>query len=288
MGTADGGDPGAAVTGASVPGAGAGASARLALLCWAAEQIGPVATPNGAGAVQGSLAPPAWVSARYRLCGWITGEDSAFGLSAGRVFYGWVLADGPAYVLVLRGTESAIEWLVDFDFPPRSGYRLGGEVESGFYGLYETLDFQPVGGAAGLLLAGVARLVGADPLAITGHSLGAAIATYATVELAEAGVHVSGRFIASPRPGDAGFADAFAARVTDAVDYHYAPDIVGDVPIGFGYSPLHCVETIPTNPRVPDNPASNHHATHYAWELDPASLEVLPEAERAAVMAGLT
>ncbi len=288
MGTADGGDPGAAVTGASVPGAGAGASARLALLCWAAEQIGPVATPNGAGAVQGSLAPPAWVSARYRLCGWITGEDSAFGLSAGRVFYGWVLWSDAGYVLVLRGTESAIEWLVDFDFPPRSGYRLGGEVESGFYGLYETLDFQPVGGAAGLLLAGVARLVGADPLAITGHSLGAAIATYATVELAEAGAHVSGRFIASPRPGDAGFADAFAARVTDAVDYHYAPDIVGDVPIGFGYSPLHCVETIPTNPRVPDNPASNHHATHYAWELDPASLEVLPEAERAAVMAGLT
>ncbi|HET9109075.1 MAG TPA: hypothetical protein VFN79_18005 [Steroidobacteraceae bacterium] len=264
------------------------AAARLALLCWAAEQIGPVATPNGAGAVAASLAPPAWVTERYHLCGWITGEDSAFGLSAGRVFYGWVLADGPAYVLVLRGTESAIEWLVDFDFPPRSGYRLGGEVESGFYGLYETLDFQPAGGAAWPLLPGVRSLVGWAPLTITGHSLGAALATYATVELAEAAMHVAGRFIASPRPGDAGFADAFAARVTDAVDYHYAPDIVGDVPAGFGYSPLHCVETIPANLRVPDNPASNHHAVHYAWLLDPASLEVLPEAEREAVMAGLT
>ena len=275
------------MTGTNVPGAGAAASARLALLCWAAEQVGPVATPNGAGAVAASLAPPAWVAERYRLCGWITGEDSAFGLSAGRVFYGWVLADGAAYVLVLRGTEDATEWLIDFDVMPRSAYRLGGEVESGFYGLYETLDFQPVGGAAGPLLAGVSGLDWPAPIVVTGHSLGAALATYATVELAEAGMRVAGRFIASPRPGDAGFADAFAARVADAVDYHYAPDIVGDVPVGFGYSPLHCVETIPANPRVPDNPASNHHATHYAWELDPASLEVLPEAERAAVMAGL-
>ncbi|MGC8520036.1 MAG: lipase family protein [Steroidobacteraceae bacterium] len=275
-------------------------AAHLALLCWAAEQVGPVPLPHGAAVDAAKLAPPAWIADRYRLAGWITGDDRTWFSEPPRTFYGWLLEAASGYVVVLRGTESVAEWLIDADFPPRIAHHLGGEVESGFYGLYTTLALEPEPETVGLptaLIPALRAYCAGRHVTVTGHSLGAALATYATLDLAAArvqsgpaapgGEQVTGVFIASPHPGDREFAAAFAATVKDAVDYHYQPDLVGDVPWGMGYTALECVETIPANPAIPDNPASNHHAVHYAWLLCSAALDVLPEAERAAVLAGI-
>lgn len=278
-------------------------AALLALYCWGAEAAGPVEMPpvaaqDGAGAAILSGGPPlpAWMSARLGLIGWITGLDALLegwlNLDPRRVFYGWLCLDlGGELVLILRGTQSFAEWAIDGEFLPQSVHPVKGDVETGFWSLFQTLEFRDLSGMDHPFCTGVARAVGPGAaITVTGHSLGAALATYAAETLAtdeDARCAVRGRFIASPRPGDGVFSQWFGTVVPDHMVYAYAPDLVPRVPYGFGYAALANVATLPENPRVPDNPASNHHALHYAWLLDPDALDVLPEEERDAVLAGL-
>lgn len=268
------------------------AAARLALLCAAAEAIGPVsapncpvAAPNAPGSAYVGPAPPAWVLAEYAVAGWIVGEDVVLGIETGRVFWGWLLTTETETVTVLRGTEDASEWAADAEGWPVESPGMPGMVEQGFASIYETLELVPASGAVpdgGTALAmgvapvasAIAAAVGRRRVTVTGHSLGACLAEYLTYELAGLLPGVRGRYFESPRPGDAAFAAAFQARVTDYRVWRYAPDLVPDLPPW--NTPLADVTVLPANPAICDTPLCNHHAVNVAWLIDPAATEIVP------------
>ena len=266
-------------------------AARLAVYCYGAETVGPVSMPSrtaqaptGEAIASGGPPLPPWMASRLSILGWVTGRDALFegylNLDAHRVFYGWVCRepDGGA-LLILRGTQSVAEWAIDAEFMPRSAHPVRGEVETGFWSLFQTLEVRDLAGADYPFAIGVARAVGAGAaLTVTGHSLGAALATYAAEALVtdDAHMRVRGRFIASPRPGDRQFAAWFASVVQDYAVYAYDPDIVPRVPRWLGYAHLQAWIEIARSGAVADSPANNHHALTYAWLLDPAALDVLP------------
>lgn len=219
---------------------------------------------------------PGWV-----IRGYVTACDALFvrrlpmGIGA-RVFYGYLAESAVlpgTFVLVIRGTADMVEWAIDAKFL-QVRHPLGGYAEDGFYRLWQTLSFRKPGGPNTDLGTGIASAVGSGSITVIGHSLGAALATYTTIDLAaNHGLRdrIRGRFFASPRPGDQGFADAFAAHVKDAVAYVYERDRVPEVPLGFGYLPLHCMRLITrqtSQALIVDDPVAAHHIYCYCAELD--------------------
>jgi pimeloyl-ACP methyl ester carboxylesterase len=125
-----------------------------------------------------------------------------------------------------------------------------GNVEQGFYGIYRSLVLADVHGAViGPLAATLPAFVGAkDAVVVAGHSLGAPLATYLTLDLAGGGLkgRVSGCYFASPHPGDQAFATLFDHVVgQNYVIYNYLLDIAPRVPpTELAYRPLSAVRMI--------------------------------------------
>ncbi len=197
--------------------------ADVALLSLAAEQ----AFAANQAALTPSL-PDFWSD--WTIQGWITGTDTAF--SVGRfklaqrdVFYGWLLERKGEFVAAIRGTGSPLEWWIDSLWMPRRAHPVAGRVESGFWSVYQSMR------------------IGKTPisqihdwtngkLTIVGHSLGAALATYLTFDVAqEAGSDVRGIFVASPHPGDKRFSAAFGKTAPNHVLYRNMRDVVPRVPV---------------------------------------------------------
>ena len=147
-----------------------------------------------------------------------------------RVFFG-VLArnngDQTSYVAVIRGTDGFVEWIIDAEFllipHPR---HAGVQVEQGFRNIAS--DDKPAADPTTGLTThqnaaeGVAQLVGISTLVVIGHSLGSALATYFTDDLADRlGSRVSACLFASPRTGDFAWASLFAATVKDYRLFNY-------------------------------------------------------------------
>jgi len=212
----------------------------LAMDCHLREPLAIAPTPD-------PRIEPDWI-----LRGYITGVD-AVGRACGpmelggtRTCYGLFLesaATRGSFVAAIRGTHGLIEWAEDAEFLLTS-HPMGGHVEAGFWGIYLTMGYLPVGAVTEVPLAeGIAAYGGT--VTVVGHSLGGALATYLTLDLA-ARTNVRGRFFASARPGDAGFAEIFDRAVADYVCYTRTVDIVPHVPIG--YTPLrNAVEITPTS-----------------------------------------
>ncbi|EJA0166393.1 hypothetical protein MQB33_003454 [Salmonella enterica subsp. enterica serovar Sandiego] len=95
------------------------------------------------------------------------------------------------------------------------------------------------GGESRPLAAGTARTVATAAVTVLGHSLGAALATYLTAELAALmpASRVSACLFASPKPGDGDFASYFRHSVPHYQSFSYQNDIVPLTP-PLGYSPL--------------------------------------------------
>ena len=114
-------------------------------------------------------------------------------------------------------------------------------VEQGFWNIYQTMSLaDPTTGLTTHQNAaeGVAQLVGISTLVVVGHSLGSALATYFTDDLADRlGSRVSACLFASPRTGDSAWASLFAATVKDYRLFNYTLDIVTHVPT-LGYATL--------------------------------------------------
>jgi triacylglycerol lipase len=207
----------------------------------------------------GSLCPP--VDARIAAAGWtvvayLTALDVVFPPKGAasqrlsrdplkRVFFGFLArsgADPSAYAAVVRGTEGIVEWAIDAEFllvpHPR---HLGAHVEQGFWDIYQTMSLADA--ATGQTThpkaaEGIALTVGTRTVTVVGHSLGRALATYLTSDLAERlESKVSACLFASPRTGDQAWADLFAATVTDYSLFNYILDIVPHVPT-IGYAAL--------------------------------------------------
>jgi triacylglycerol lipase len=221
----------------------------------------------------------------WMLHGYITGLDAilrseaALELSEGRVCYGLLLeaaASPGEFVVAIRGTANVMEWAIDAEFS-LSEHPLAGKVESGFWTLYESMSFRTPGGKDVPLASGVADAIGEGVVTVVGHSLGGALATYLTLDLAERpGLRVRARFFASPRPGNGAFADLFDKTVADYLCWTYILDAVPHVPLGFGYSPLHnLVEIRPSDSqaRIAFGLGPSHHLVCYLAELDFALLD---------------
>jgi hypothetical protein len=142
------------------------------------------------------------------------------------------LADG--VVLAFRGTlpfdihshQTLLDWLNDFNADPVNADGYPGTVHSGFLGaltplrdrLVAEVQRQRVGPAA------------AQPLLITGHSKGGAMAPLAAWRLHTAlGIPVKVVTFAGARPGNLAFESAYDALI-DHTRYEYADDIVPHLP----------------------------------------------------------
>jgi len=117
---------------------------------------------------------------------------------------------GEACVVAFRGTDTLIGWAQDFDslklaeFPGCSFRGKPCGVGMGFLQNYQTI----AGAIQGRLSAiGCTK---STPLHVTGHSLGAALATLALFDLHRLGYNVSKAYtFGQPRVGNSAFAGAF-------------------------------------------------------------------------------
>ena len=208
-----------------------------------------------------TLTPPpsADFPAGYQLTAWVTMRDFILG-STDPVFYGFIaqsMTDATQFVLAIRGTSNGVEWWDDFNAAIKTPFKVPGcgSVGAGFARIYETLEvierptgaatapavarsLKPIGGFCQQVAALVRRHVAATARAtagdasgsieITGHSLGAALATLYTLEnaLTDKIPNPGLCTFASPFVGDSAFAAAFNGLGLTSWRIVNAPDIV--------------------------------------------------------------
>jgi hypothetical protein len=248
----------------------------------------------------GSLNPPAdprIAASGWTIVGYLTAQDvlipspSAPRQRLGvdptkRVFFGFLAsntADPTSFVAVVRGTEGIIEWLIDAEFllipHPR---HAGVQVEQGFWNIYQTMSLADA--ATGLTThqnaaEGIAKVVGGGTVTVTGHSLGSALATYLTDDLAERmGASASACLFASPRSGDAAWAALFAASVKAYQLFNYILDLVIHVPAP-GYATLPnatVIQPATAQAGIRLDIFCNHHVICYCAMIDIAATRLAP------------
>jgi predicted lipase len=181
---------------------------------------------------------------------------------------GFILADSGTIVVCMKGTNDLKSALVDAAFF-QAGYPYKGfmkkffefllffigkeKVHAGFLAAYATVR-QDVVSTVSVLLKQKKREV-----FVTGHSLGAALATLAAYDISstcrvDAGLYTFG----SPRVGNPLFAKNFNARVTRAYRVKNGDDAVGCVPFeelayknhSLHYSHVGVLEQLDTNGQI--------------------------------------
>jgi hypothetical protein len=212
--------------------------------------------------------PSADFPAGYQLIAWINMRDFILG-STDPVFYGFIarsMTDASQFVLAIRGTLNGVEWWDDANAAIKTPFKVPGcgSVGAGFARIYDTLEVieRPTGAATaaqslrsiGGFCQQVAALVRRHSAAtvratardtsgsieITGHSLGAALATLYTLEnaLTEKIPNPGLCTFASPFVGDSTFASAFNGLGLTSWRIVNTPDIVPKLPpeiLGFAH-----------------------------------------------------
>ena len=157
--------------------------------------------------VGGSLTPPAapgLTAAGWTIRAYITGNDTLFAkgplqLKGDVVYYGYLAERAPGELAaVIRGTDDFVEWVEDGEFPPipyapqvpLPATQTSILVEQGFWTLYASMQLiSPTGAALGALAPAITNTAGSTGMVtVVGHSLGAALATYLTLDLARGGL----------------------------------------------------------------------------------------------------
>lgn len=145
------------------------------------------------------------------------------------VFIGFALTSDTHNIIVFRGTTNPKEWIANFqarqsDFGGAGAVQ--GQVHTGFLRLYEQLAPQ--------VRAIASRFSTAVPCYVAGHSLGGALATLATADLAENNRTLRPQLqlysYAAPRVGDLAFAQSLAAIAPNAFRVFNLSDLVPMVP----------------------------------------------------------
>jgi len=147
-----------------------------------------------------------------------TGCTDPVHLMANNLPFGFVAQLNGDTFVAIRGTEEKAEWYADFTFPQ---VNLGwGSVEQGFWNIYRQFQDamkEAVRGAGGRVI-------------VTGHSLGAALAVLATIDLTQNVGKPEMYSFAGPRVGDLRFAEQFDSLVARAYRIVNTEDIVTTVP----------------------------------------------------------
>lgn len=226
-------------------------------------------------------APDPRLSPNWKICGYICGTDALFRLhssiqlDADTVFYGF-LAQSTAkpddFVAVIRGTDGIVEWIEDAQFVPIPD-SAGGHVEQGFWQVYQSLKLR-MAGTMQDIVSGLEKAVGSGKLTVIGHSLGSALGTYLTLDLAGSThlkQNVEACLFASPQTGDGTFVSRFANTVGKYKLFNYVLDVVPWVPRGLGYETLPgatWITPFDAQARIRCNVLCNHHILSYCAMLD--------------------
>jgi Lipase (class 3) len=212
-----------------------------------------------------TLTPPpsADFPAGYQLTAWINMRDFILG-STDPVFYGFIaqsMTDASQFVLAIRGTLNGVEWWDDVNAAIKIPFKVPGcgSVGAGFARIYDTLEVieRPAGAVMASPVAQSLRSIGGfcqqvaalvrhhsaatarapaieilGSVEITGHSLGAALATLYTLENGRTDkIPIAGLCtFASPLVGDATFASAFDGLGLTSWRIVNSPDIVPKLP----------------------------------------------------------
>ena len=227
---------------------------------------------------------PRVTAAGWTIVAYVTGQDAILPpkgqLGGGdRVYYGFLAqnnTDPTQFVAVVRGTNGFVEWVEDAEFVPVPWPRdRTATVEQGFWGIYDSMTLvRPSGAPIGNKVAdGVTQMVQGAKVMVIGHSLGSALATYLSLDLAKGpiGNRVSACLFASPQTGDAALTTKYDATVNDYRVFNYILDLVPRVPLGLGY------QTLPRTTVLQPSTAEasikvdilcNHHVISYVSMLD--------------------
>lgn len=137
-------------------------------------------------------------------------------------------------IVVIRGTESGLDWLADFEFVLKSFHEVpnGGKTEIGFSNLYRSMkiEYEDPGMPGESLIAQLDRLPAGTKLVVTGHSLGSSLAILHAFVAGSKQIDVELITFASPRVGNRAFVDAFERMNIKNTRIFNHPDIVPKVP----------------------------------------------------------
>jgi hypothetical protein len=232
------------------------------------------------------------IASDWTIAAYITGTDTLLPrgikgplqLTGTTVCYGYVATDAAGgMVVAIRGTDGFVEWVEDGEFvpipyAPPTPFPAGQPattVEQGFWGVYASLRLvEPSGAPLGSLAPAIVTLAGgAGPVTVVGHSLGSALATYLTLDLARSslGARVAACLFASPHTGNQGFVTLFDESVADYRLFNYILDIVPRVPLGLGYQPLPrrtVIQPAGAEAVIKLDIGCNHHVICYCAMLD--------------------
>ncbi|CAM4019692.1 lipase family protein [Paenibacillus alkaliterrae] len=156
----------------------------------------------------------------------LAGGFTAKGVDNSEERFGFVLTSERASVLAFRGSGSAVDWVADF-IAQQTSYRPvknAGLTHKGFTDIYMSARNQ---------IINIVKQLPADrPLFVTGHSLGGALATLASIDLA-----VNSAFnnpivytFGAPRVGDPRFVSKYNATVASHWRFQNEFDIVPHLP----------------------------------------------------------
>lgn len=162
-------------------------------------------------------------------------KNATWNLGTGYQELGSLIADGERFgfvarnlttqnvFVVFRGTETLMDWLANLSF--HQVPHAWGMVERGFSDLYRQCSIS--------VIAAVKRVPANSSVFVTGHSLGSALATLATADLAINGIASAMYNFASPRVGNPAFAAQFDSNGQVAARWRIVntEDIVTTVPL---------------------------------------------------------
>lgn len=231
-------------------------------------------------------APDPRLSPNWLIQGYLTASDAVYRrrrtMTEGEpTCYGYLaqdMAHPSVFAAAIRGTDGIIEWIEDAEFLPTL-HPSGGLVESGFWDIYASMEYRPAAGQPLGAAQGLAAAVESGELIVLGHSLGSALATYLTFDLAAPallGDRVQSVLFASPRPGNADFAKTFDQRVKAYQLYNYELDVVPRVPRGVDYTDLPRVKWIGIQAamaKISFDLACHHHLVCYLSMLNYSLLD---------------
>jgi triacylglycerol lipase len=171
-----------------------------------------------------------------------SGPVTAMNLQVQDVYFGFAATSAQYNIIAIRGTLSAFEWLLDADIPqvpvPLVWFNNGkfqlAKVHLGFAIFYALLIEQ--------ILDAFNKFDNSLPCLVTGHSLGAGLATMVapSLKIANTGCDVETYNYASPRVGNAAFAGAYSELISESYRVVNLSDLIPMLPpttiAGFSYA----------------------------------------------------
>ena len=238
-------------------------------------------------------------SNRWNILHWINGKDQVINSpdngTSGEVMYGMLVQEKSnpnSYVIFIRGTESAVEWIKDAEAVLVDEAESGSKVEYGFYSLYQSLTINNIA-----LRDWVRQnLLTIDNVQITvsGHSLGSAMSCFTSTFISKDAIAANKDPVklitfACPKPGDSKWSGFMSNNIaSDSVVYNYSRDIVPSMPPFDEYSnpPNICILNPDPAVDIPNNPVSNHLLPAYEALLNPSFIPALKASSPMGVLEG--